>query len=62
MSREVFFEQVHKYTKYKLVEMMVKNHKNKFRNIKDVEKLSEDVLDVLTFCGLKFYTKGKTNK
>ena len=26
-----------------------------------IEQLSEDVLDVLTLCGLKFYGKGKHN-
>jgi len=62
MSREVFFEQVQKYTKYKLVEMLTKKHKGRFDDLQDVENLSEDVLDVLTICGMKFYTKGKTQE
>ena len=34
---------------------------SKLDNMNAIEQLSEDVLDVLTLCGLKFYGKGKRN-
>jgi len=63
MSRKIFFDEVQKYTKYKLVEMLINKHKDKkLTNLNQIEELSEDVLDVLTICGMKFYTKGKTQE
>ena len=51
-----FFEKVNNYTKYKLTEMLIEKHKGKkLDNLNAIEDLSEDVLDVLTLCGLKFY-------
>ena len=42
--------------------MLIEKHKdNKLDNINVIEQVSEDVLDVLTLCGLKFYNKGKHN-
>ena len=55
-GREKFFEEVNNYTKYKLVERITKNHKNKTLDSLDkVEELAEDVMTVLSICGLKFY-------
>ena len=31
----------------------------KLDNLNAIEQLSEDVLDILTLCGMKFYQKGK---
>ena len=60
MNREKFYNDVHNYTKYKLVEMLIEKHKDsKLDNLNAIEQLSEDVLDILTLCGLKFYGKGK---
>ena len=62
-SKEKLFEEIHNYTRYKLVQMLIEKHKDsKLDNLNAIEQLSEDVLDVLTLCGMKFYTKGKTNK
>ena len=62
MSREKLYEDIHNYTKYKLVEMLIEKHKDsKLDNINAIEQVSEDVLDILTLCGLKFYGKGKHN-
>ena len=56
------YESVGNYTKFKLVEMLIEKHKDRFENIDTIEDLSEDILDILTLCGLKFYNKGKINK
>ena len=62
MIKEKFYEQIHNYTRYKLVQMLIEKHKDsKLDNMNAIEQLSEDVLDVLTLCGLKFYGKGKRN-
>ena len=61
--KEHILDKIHNYTKYKLVEMLIEKHKdNKLDNINIIEELSEDILDVLTICGLKFYGEGKRNK
>ena len=56
MSREKLYEDIHNYTKYKLVEMLIEKHKDsKLDNLNAIEQLSDNVLDVLSLCGLKFY-------
>ena len=61
--REKLFEEIHNYTKYKLVQMLIEKHKDsKLDNLNAIEQLSEDVLDILTLCGLKFYSKGMKKK
>ena len=59
MSREKLYEDIHSYTKYKLVEMLIEKHKDsKLDNLNAIEQISEDVLDILALCGLKFYGQG----
>ena len=54
------YESVNNYTKYKLVEMLIDKHKDsKLDNLNAIEQLSNDVLDVLSLCGLKFYSDMK---
>ena len=56
MNKEKVYESIHNYTKYKLVEMLIEKHKDgKLDNLNAIEQLSDDVLDVLSLCGLKFY-------
>ena len=63
MNREKFYEDVHNYTKYKLVEMLIEKHKdNKLDSLNAIEQLSDNVLDTLALCGLKFYSKGMKKK
>ena len=51
-------EQVNNYTKFKLVEMLIEKHKGKDLNsLNAIEKLSDDILHVLSLCGMKFYQK-----
>ena len=55
-----FFEEVNNYTKFKLIEMLIEKHQHKsLDNLNAIEDVAEDVLDVLTLCGLKFYSKMK---
>ena len=61
--REKLYEDIHNYTKFKLVEMLIDKYKDsKLDNLNSIEQLSEDVLDILTLCGLKFYSKGMKKK
>ena len=63
MSREKLYEDIHNYTKFKLVEMLIEKHKdNKLDNLNAIEQLSDNVLDTLALCGLKFYGKGMKKK
>ena len=56
MDKDQLYEKVNNYTKYKLVEMLIEKHKDKsLNNLNAIENLADDVLDILTICGLKFY-------
>ncbi len=59
MNKEKFYNDVHNYTKYKLVEMLIEKHKNRFEDIDTIEDVSEDILNIISLCGLKFYGKMK---
>tara|TARA_Y100000034_G_scaffold87403_1_gene104829 strand:- start:503 stop:706 length:204 start_codon:yes stop_codon:yes gene_type:complete len=60
MSKERFYESVSNYTKFKLVEMLIEKHKDsKLDNLNAIEQLSDDVLHILSLCGLKFYGEMK---
>tara|TARA_A100001201_G_scaffold104813_1_gene89799 strand:- start:250 stop:459 length:210 start_codon:yes stop_codon:yes gene_type:complete len=52
------YEDVHNYTKYKLVEMLI-NRMNggrvKVDDINSIEDLADDVLKTLAVCGIKYY-------
>ena len=54
-EREIIYERVSNYTKYKLVEMLVEKHKDKFKNLNQIEKLADEILQVLAISGLKHY-------
>ena len=56
------YESVGNYTKYKLVEMLIDKYKDKkMDNMNQIEQLADDVMNVLSVCGLKYYQelKGK---
>ena len=60
MSREKLYNDIHNYTKFKLVEMLIEKHLDKkLKSMNAIEQLSDDVLDTLSLCGLKFYGKMK---
>ena len=54
-------EQIHNYTKYKVVEVLINKHNdgNTLSNLEEVEDVAEDVLTMLGLVGAKYYAKGK---
>jgi len=54
-------EQIHNYTKYKVVETLIKKHQegNTLNSIDEIEDVAEDVLNILGLVGVKYYAKGK---
>ena len=61
------YEDVHNYTKYKLVEMLInrfQEDKIKLDNLNAIEDLADDVLKTLALAGLKFHNElnGKFNR
>jgi len=54
-EREIIYERVNNYTKFKLVEMLVEKHKGKFKNLNQIEELADEILQVLSIAGLKHY-------
>ena len=61
-SQNKFYEEVHNYTKFKLVEMLIErfnNKKLKLDNLNSIEGLADDVLEILSLCGLKYYSQMK---
>ena len=54
-------EQIHNYTKYKVVEVLINKHQegNTLSSIDEVEDVAEDVLTILGLVGAKYYAKGK---
>ena len=64
MSNDKLYESVGNYTKYKLVEMLIEKYKDKkMDNLNQIEQLADDVMNVLSVCGMKYYQelKGKFN-
>ena len=58
------YEDVHNYTKYKLVEMLINRmHDGKLEldNLNSIEDLADDVLKTLAITGLKFHNELKGN-
>ena len=54
------YESVGNYTKYKLVEMLIEKHKDsKLDNLNAIEQVADDVCNVLSVCGLKYYNELK---
>jgi len=53
-------EQIHNYTKYKVVEILINKHNegNTLSNLDEVEDVAEDVLTILGLVGAKYYAKG----
>jgi len=65
MNREDrIYEDVHNYTKYKLVEMLIDRFQEdriKLDNLNAIEDLADDVLKVLSVAGMKYYNELKGN-
>ena len=54
-------EQIHNYTKFKVVELLIKKHKEgvTIKDFEEIENLSDDILNILGLVGAKYYAKGK---
>ena len=54
-------ERIHNYTKYKVVELLIKKHQEgvTLKDLDEIENLSEDILFILGMVGAEFYVKGK---
>ena len=64
MGDEKLYNDVHNYTKFKLVEMLIdrmNNGKVKVDDLNSIEGLADEVLQTISICGMKFYSelKGK---
>ena len=53
-------EQIHNYTKYKVVEVLINKHNdgNTLSSMDEVTDVAEDVLTILGLVGAKYYAKG----
>ena len=54
-------EEIHRYTKYKVVEILINKHNegNTLSSLKEVEEVADDVLTILGLVGAKYYAEGK---
>ena len=54
-------EQIHNFTKYKVVEVLINKHQegNTLNSLDEVEDVAEDILTMLGLVGAKFYAKGQ---
>ena len=54
-------EEIHRYTRYKVVEVLINKHQegNTLSNLDEVEDVAQDVLDMLGLVGAKFYANGE---
>ena len=62
MKEKTIYKSVHNYTKFKLIEMLIKRfqeNKTIEYDLDSIESLADDVINVLSYYGLKYYTKLK---
>ena len=62
MGDEKLYNDVHNYTKFKLVEMLINrlnDGRTKVDDLNSIEELADDVLKVLTVAGMKYYQELK---
>ena len=59
-KKDMLYDSVGNYTKYKLVSMLIDKYKDKkMDNLNQIEQLADDVMDTLSICGLKYYQELK---
>ena len=53
-------EEIHRYTKYKVVEVLINKHQegNTLSDLDEVEDVAQDIVDMLGLVGAKYYAKG----
>ena len=62
MEDKKLYKDVHNYTKFKLVEMLINrlnDGKTKVDDLNSIENLADDVLKTLAISGMKFYQELK---
>ena len=60
MSNKQLYNSVHNYTKYKIIQILIDKYKDtKLDNLNQIEQLADDVLKVLSLCGMKYYSELK---
>ena len=54
-------EEIHRYTKYKVVEVLINKHKegNTLSDLDEVEAVAQDIIDMLGLVGAKYYANGE---
>ena len=54
-------EEIHRYTKYKVIQVLINKHKegNTLSDLDEVEDVAQDIVDMLGLVGAKYYAKGK---
>ena len=58
MDDDKLYKSVENYTKYKVIEMLIDKHKDsKLDNLNAIEQIADDVCNVLTVCGMKYYSE-----
>ena len=58
MDDDKLYESVGNYTKFKLVEMLIEKHLDKkLKSMNAIEQLADDICNVLSICGLKYYNE-----
>ena len=53
-------EEIHRYTKYKVVEVLINKHQegNTLSSIEEVEDVAQNIIDMLGLVGAKYYGEG----
>ena len=62
MGDEKLYNDVHNYTKFKLVEMLINrlnDGRTKMDDMNSIEELADDVLKVLAIAGMQYYSELK---
>ena len=62
MSDKKLYNDVHNYTKFKLIEMLINrlnDGRTKVDDMNSIEELADDVLKVLAVAGMKYYQELK---
>ena len=54
-------EKIHSYTKFKVVELLIKKHQEgvTLKDFEEIENLSDDILSILGLVGAKYYANGE---
>tara|TARA_Y100000593_G_C4050026_1_gene209257 strand:+ start:288 stop:497 length:210 start_codon:yes stop_codon:yes gene_type:complete len=62
IDNDKLYQDVHNYTKFKLVEMLIhrlNNGRTKLDDLNSIEDLADDVLKTLAVAGMKYYSELK---